>query len=114
MDRVSQAREVIRTRLDLLPQLLLAGARSGCRPIGSAAGGDPGHAIHRRGWTFSRATGLTTEVGSVLSHGAVVACEYGLPAVAGFPGVTRRVKTGEMLRVDGNTGELRRVTSGTA
>jgi pyruvate,water dikinase len=63
------------------------------------------------GWTpfFSRAAGLATEVGSVLSHGAVVAREYGLPAVAGLPGVTRRFKTGDMLRLDGNTGELRRV-----
>ena len=63
------------------------------------------------GWTpyFSRAAGLATEVGSVLSHGAVVAREYGLPAVAGLPGVTRRFKTGDMLRVDGNTGELRRI-----
>jgi pyruvate,water dikinase len=62
------------------------------------------------GWTpyFSRAAGLATEVGSVLSHGAVVAREYGLPAVAGLPGVTRRFKTGDMLLVNGNTGELRR------
>jgi pyruvate,water dikinase len=63
------------------------------------------------GWTpfFSRAAGLATEVGSVLSHGAVVAREYGLPAVAGLPGVTRRFKTGDVLRLDGNTGEVRRV-----
>jgi phosphohistidine swiveling domain-containing protein len=63
------------------------------------------------GWTpfFSRAAGLATEVGSVLSHGAVVAREYGLPAVAGLPGVTRRFKTGDMLHLDGNTGEVRRV-----
>jgi pyruvate,water dikinase len=64
------------------------------------------------GWTpyFSRAAGLATEVGSVLSHGAVVAREYGLPAIAGLPGLTRRIKTGDMLRLDGNTGELRRVS----
>ena len=63
------------------------------------------------GWTpfFGRAAGLATEVGSVLSHGAVVAREYGLPAVAGLPGVTRRFKTGDMLRLDGNTGDLRRL-----
>jgi pyruvate,water dikinase len=63
------------------------------------------------GWTpyFSRAAGLATEVGSVLSHGAVVAREYGLPAIAGLPGLTRWVKTGDMLHLDGNTGELRRV-----
>ncbi len=63
------------------------------------------------GWTpyFSRAAGLATEVGSVLSHGAVVAREYGLPAIAGLPDVTRRFKTGDMLLLDANTGELRRV-----
>jgi pyruvate,water dikinase len=67
------------------------------------------------GWTpyFSRAAGLATEVGSVLSHGAVVAREYGLPAIAGLPGVTRRFKTGDMLRLDGNTGELRRLEPAT-
>jgi pyruvate,water dikinase len=63
------------------------------------------------GWTpfFGRAAGLATEIGSVLSHGAVVAREYGLPAIAGLPGVTRRFKTGDILRLDGNTGELRRI-----
>jgi phosphohistidine swiveling domain-containing protein len=63
------------------------------------------------GWTpyFGRAGGLATEFGSVLSHGAVVAREYGLPAISGLPGVTRRFKTGELLRLDGNTGELRRM-----
>lgn len=63
------------------------------------------------GWTpyFSRAAGLATEVGSVLSHGAVVAREYGLPAVAGLPGATRRFRTGDLLQVNGNTGEVRRV-----
>jgi phosphohistidine swiveling domain-containing protein len=66
------------------------------------------------GWTpyFSRAAGLATEVGSVLSHGAVIAREYGLPAVAGLPGVTRRVRTGELLQLDGNTGEVRRLGPG--
>jgi pyruvate,water dikinase len=63
------------------------------------------------GWTpfFSRAAGLATEVGSVLSHGAVVAREYGLPAIAGLPGLTRWIKTGDRLRLDANTGELRRL-----
>jgi rifampicin phosphotransferase len=66
------------------------------------------------GWTpyFSRAAGLATEVGSVLSHGAVIAREYGLPAVAGLPGITRRVRTGELLQLDGNTGEVRRLGPG--
>jgi len=85
------------------------------RTLEEAAAMQPGEilvtAFTDVGWTpyFSRAAGLATEVGSVLSHGAVVAREYGLPAIAGLPGVTRRFKTGDMLRVDGNTGELRRV-----
>jgi rifampicin phosphotransferase len=85
------------------------------RSLEEAAAMQPGEilvtAFTDVGWTpyFSRAAGLATEVGSVLSHGAVVAREYGLPAIAGLPGVTRRFKTGDMLSVDGNTGELRRV-----
>jgi pyruvate,water dikinase len=63
------------------------------------------------GWApyFTRAAGLATEIGSPLSHGAVVAREYGLPAVVNLPGATKRFKTGDMVRLDGNTGELRRV-----
>jgi len=86
------------------------------RNLAEAAGMQPGEILVTPftdvGWTpyFSRAAGLATEVGSVLSHGAVVAREYGLPAVAGLPGLTRRVKNGELLRLDGNTGELRRLT----
>jgi pyruvate,water dikinase len=63
------------------------------------------------GWApyFTRAAGLATEIGSPLSHGAVVAREYGLPAVVNLPGATKRFKTGDLVRLDGNTGELRRV-----
>jgi len=91
------------------------GAARVARNLAEAAAMQPGEILVTPftdvGWTpyFSRAAGLATEVGSVLSHGAVVAREYGLPAVAGFPDLTRRVRTGDMLRVDGNTGELRRV-----
>lgn len=85
------------------------------RTLAEAAGMQPGEILVTPftdvGWTpfFSRAAGLATEVGSVLSHGAVVAREYGLPAIAGLPGLTRRINTGDILRLDGNTGELRRV-----
>ncbi len=85
------------------------------RTLAEAAAMQPGEILVTPftdvGWTpfFGRAAGLATEVGSVLSHGAVVAREYGLPAIAGLPGLTRRIKTGDMLRLDGNTGELRRV-----
>jgi pyruvate,water dikinase len=55
---------------------------------------------------FVRAKGLVMETGGVLSHGAIVAREFGLPAVAGLPDVTRRVKTGQMVRVDGGKGTV--------
>jgi len=94
---------------------LAVGPARVARTLAEAADMQPGEILVTPftdvGWTpfFSRAAGLATEVGSVLSHGAVVAREYGLPAIAGLPGVTRRFKTGDMLRLDGNTGELRRM-----
>ena len=59
-------------------------------------------------WTplFLHAAGLVMERGGVLSHGAVVAREYGVPAVANIPNATRRIANGQMLRVDGNRGTL--------
>jgi pyruvate,water dikinase len=53
---------------------------------------------------FVRAKGLVMEVGGILSHGAIVAREFGLPAVAGLAGVHRRLRTGQRVRVDGNSG----------
>jgi pyruvate,water dikinase len=44
------------------------------------------------------------ERGGVLSHGAVVAREYGIPAVAGISMATKRIKSGQMVRVDGTHG----------
>jgi pyruvate,water dikinase len=55
---------------------------------------------------FVRAKGLVMETGGVLSHGAIVAREFGLPAVAGLPDVQRRLRTGQRLRVDGATGKV--------
>lgn len=55
---------------------------------------------------FVRARGLVMETGGVLSHGAIVAREFGLPAVAGLSGVLRRVRTGQRLRVDGSQGTV--------
>jgi rifampicin phosphotransferase len=53
---------------------------------------------------FARALGLVMEIGGVLSHGAIVAREFGLPAVAALPDATRRIRTGQMIRVDGERG----------
>lgn len=55
---------------------------------------------------FPRATALVMETGGVLSHGAIVAREFGLPAVAGLPDVTRQLRTGQRVRVDGGTGTV--------
>ncbi len=55
---------------------------------------------------FARAKGLVMETGGVLSHGAIVAREFGLPAVAGLPGILRRVRSGQTLRVDGARGTV--------
>ncbi|HEX2075847.1 MAG TPA: PEP-utilizing enzyme [Geodermatophilus sp.] len=58
------------------------------------------------GWTplFLTAGGLVMEMGGANSHGAVVAREYGIPAVVGVPGATARITTGRQLTVDGTRG----------
>jgi pyruvate,water dikinase len=60
------------------------------------------------GWTplFLSAAGLVVEVGGLLSHGSVVAREYGLPAVVNVAGATRAIRTGDRVLVDGNTGTV--------
>jgi phosphohistidine swiveling domain-containing protein len=60
------------------------------------------------GWTplFLTAGGLVMEMGGPNSHGAVVAREYGIPAVVGVPGATSRVITGQRITVDGTTGRI--------
>ena len=57
-------------------------------------------------WTplFLHAAGLVMERGGMLSHGAVVAREYGVPAVVNVPNATQRIVDGQMLQVDGNKG----------
>src|SRR5262249_43134299 len=55
---------------------------------------------------FVHARGLVMETGGVLSHGAIVAREFGLPAVAGLPDVQRRITSGQRLRVDGTSGSV--------
>lgn len=58
------------------------------------------------GWTplFINAAGLVMEVGGLLTHGTVVAREYGIPAVVGITEATKKIKTGQKIRVDGNAG----------
>jgi rifampicin phosphotransferase len=58
------------------------------------------------GWTplFINASGLVMEVGGLLTHGTVVAREYGIPAVVGITDATKKIKTGQKIRVDGDAG----------
>src|SRR5690606_25829206 len=60
------------------------------------------------GWAplFPLAAGLLVERGSALSHSAVVARELGIPCIVGLPGLTRRVRTGDALRMDGGSGRV--------
>jgi pyruvate,water dikinase len=62
------------------------------------------------GWTplFLRAAGLVMETGGYLSHGAIVAREYGLPAVANVVGIVDAVSDGDTLLVDGDHGRVTR------
>lgn len=62
------------------------------------------------GWTpyFGLIAGLATDVGSAVSHGAVVAREYGLPAVVNLRVATSRFRTGDLVTLDGDRGTLRR------
>ncbi len=62
------------------------------------------------GWTplFLRAKALVMEVGGYLSHGAIVAREYGIPSVVNVPGVMKTLHDGEPLTVDGDEGKVYR------
>jgi pyruvate,water dikinase len=63
------------------------------------------------GWTplFLVAAGVVTELGGPLSHAAVVAREFGVPSVVNVPDVTRVLRTGDIVRVDGDRGTVERV-----
>jgi pyruvate,water dikinase len=60
------------------------------------------------GWTplFVSIKGLVTEVGGLMTHGAVIAREYGLPAVVGVENATKRIKNGQRIRVNGTDGYI--------
>jgi phosphohistidine swiveling domain-containing protein len=59
-------------------------------------------------WTplFLAAAGLVTEVGGMMTHGSVVAREYGIPAVVGVHEATGRLATGQYVRLDGTNGTI--------
>ena len=60
------------------------------------------------GWTplFLRASAVVMEVGGYLSHGAIVAREYGIPAVVNIPGLLTAIHDGDRLVVDGDRGRV--------
>ncbi|WRP05572.1 phosphoenolpyruvate synthase [Rossellomorea aquimaris] len=59
-------------------------------------------------WTplFVSIKGLVTEVGGLMTHGAVIAREYGLPAVVGVENATKMIKDGQKIRVHGTEGYI--------
>ncbi|WP_284189833.1 PEP-utilizing enzyme, partial [Zoogloea oryzae] len=63
------------------------------------------------GWTplFLKAGGLVVETGGYLSHGAIVAREFALPAVVNLPGILTVLRDGDEVEVDGLSGTVRRV-----
>ena len=62
-------------------------------------------------WTplFTLASGVIVEVGGVLSHASTIAREYGLPAIANVKHATRRLRTGERVRLDAISGIVHRL-----
>jgi pyruvate,water dikinase len=55
---------------------------------------------------FGKIVATVTDTGGMMSHAAIVCREYGLPAVTGTGFATTQIKTGQRLRVDGNTGAV--------
>lgn len=58
---------------------------------------------------FSKAVGVVTDIGGLMSHAAIVCREYGVPAVTGTGNGTKELKNGDMIRVDGNAGTVTRL-----
>ena len=63
-------------------------------------------AITTPAWTplFARAAAIVTDVGGPLSHGSIVAREYGIPAVLGTGDATKHIHSGQIITVDGSAG----------
>jgi pyruvate,water dikinase len=55
---------------------------------------------------FSVIGAAVIEIGSTLSHAAIVAREYGLPAVVNIPQATQLIRDGQTIRVDGDSGRV--------
>ncbi len=98
------------TGLGVSPGVVEGVARVVEHPGNSAL--QPGEILVCRGtdpaWTplFLTAAGLVTEVGGLMTHGSVVAREYGLPAVVGVPNATEVLAPGQRIRLDGTSGSI--------
>jgi rifampicin phosphotransferase len=64
-------------------------------------------------WTplFATVAAVVTDTGGVLSHSAIVAREYGIPAVVGTGSATTIIRDGQMIEVDGSAGIVRIIIS---
>ena len=64
------------------------------------------------GWTpiFAKIGGLITETGGILSHGAVVSREYGIPAVTNIFNACKIFKTGSVIKLDGTNGFVKLIS----
>lgn len=65
------------------------------------------------GWTpyFLPASAIVMDMGGLLSHGSIVAREYGIPAVVNVGPATETIVTGQLLEVDGDRGEVRLIAA---
>ncbi|GCE09443.1 PEP/pyruvate-binding domain-containing protein [Dictyobacter aurantiacus] len=61
------------------------------------------------GWTpvFPLVGGIVLEIGGQLSHGAIIAREYGIPAIVNVPGAMRLIRDGQIIAIDGSTGIIK-------
>ncbi|HEX4397427.1 MAG TPA: PEP-utilizing enzyme, partial [Trebonia sp.] len=56
---------------------------------------------------FAKIKAAVSDIGGSMSHAAIVAREYGMPAVVGCGDATKRIRTGDRIRVDGDRGTVR-------
>lgn len=65
------------------------------------------------GWSpyFSIISGLITEIGGLISHGAVIAREYGLPCLVNATNATNILRTGDLIMIDTEAGEVIKLES---
>lgn len=90
----------------------VTGAAYVARNVADAAGIEPGQILicpfTDPGWTpiLCRVAGVVTETGGLLSHAAVICREFGVPAVLGLDGATRRIRHGQRIRIDGSLGTV--------